>query len=336
MSLFTAESRRLAKRRLIRWAAIAGLLVLAAVAVGTFFTNQKVSPATVAAAEAEATRSWQENVRYADEERARCEAAKGTADAGNFPPDCAQITAPAREEVQTEWFMPATFDFREQFDSTWLVFAAILALVAFVAGASFVGAEWSSGGMMNLLLWRPRRLQVLGTRLAALLTWTVVGSVVVAGLWTAAFWVIAQQRGTTAKVTPGVWQSLGLTGLRALALIVVAGVLGFALASLGRHTAMALGAAVGVVVVVQFAVGIALELAEVKFMEAWLIPTYITAWMGKLYTIEDYNSCDTSGWGGCVPAKMEITWHTSGWLMLATVLLVLVPALWTMKRRDIT
>ena len=47
--------------------------------------------------------------------------------------------------------------------------AALLALVAFVIGASFVGAEWNSGGMMNLLLWRPQRLQVLGTKLAALL-----------------------------------------------------------------------------------------------------------------------------------------------------------------------
>jgi len=47
-------------------------------------------------------------------------------------------------------------------------FAAVLALVAYIVGASFVGAEWSSGGMMNLLLWRPRRLQVLGTKLAVL------------------------------------------------------------------------------------------------------------------------------------------------------------------------
>ena len=39
-------------------------------------------------------------------------------------------------------------------------FAAILALVGFVIGASFVGAEWSTGGMMNLLLWRPKRLTV--------------------------------------------------------------------------------------------------------------------------------------------------------------------------------
>ena len=36
-------------------------------------------------------------------------------------------------------------------------------------GASFVGAEWNSGGMMNLLLWRPQRLKVLSTKLAALL-----------------------------------------------------------------------------------------------------------------------------------------------------------------------
>jgi ABC-type transport system involved in multi-copper enzyme maturation permease subunit len=336
VSLFKAESRRLAKRRFIRWAAVAGLLVLAAVVVGTYFTNAKATPATIAAAEVEADRSYQENVRYAQEERTRCEAAKGTPDAANYPEDCAAITPPAREDVQTEWFMPPTFDFREQFDSTWLAFAAIMALVAFVAGASFVGAEWSSGGMMNLLLWRPKRLQVLGTKLAALLTWIVALSVLVGALWTAAFWVVALNRGSTARMTSGAWQSTGLTGLRALGLVVVAAVLGFGLASLGRHTAMALGAAVGVVVVVQFAVGIVLGLAGVKFMEMWLIPTYITAWLARSYTIEDFNACDTSSFGGCQPDTMEITWQTSGLLMLAVVVIVLVPALWTMRKRDIT
>ncbi len=337
MSLFTAESRRLSKRRLIRWAAIVGLLVLAAVVVGTYFTNDKATPQTIAAAQADADRDYEQQVRFAEEERRRCEAAKGTPQAAQFPTDCAEILPPAREDIRTEWFMPPTFDFRDQFPETWLAYAAIMALIAFIAGASFVGAEWSSGGMMNLLLWRPKRLQVLGTKLAALVTWVLALSVVVAGLWTAAFWVVALHRGSTARMTSGVWQSIALTGLRALGLIVAAAVIGFALASLGRHTAMALGAAVGAVVVIQFAVGIVLGLAEVRFPEMWLIPTYITAWLAKSYTIEDYNACSsTSFTGSCEPATMEITWQASGALMLAVVVLVLVPALWTMRKRDIT
>ena len=88
--------------------------------------------------------------------------------------------------------MPATFDFRKKFGDMIITFAAILALIAFVIGASFVGAEWSSGGMMNLLLWRPQRLKVLGTKLVALLVGLTVLTVVVAAAWTGIFVLIAE------------------------------------------------------------------------------------------------------------------------------------------------
>ena len=77
--------------------------------------------------------------------------------------------------------------------------------------------------MMNLLLWRPKRLTVLGTKLAAVLTTLTGVTVVLGALWTLAFWLIGTYRGTTAKVTSGVWQSAGLTGLRALGLILAVG-----------------------------------------------------------------------------------------------------------------
>ena len=80
-------------------------------------------------------------------------------------------------------------------------FAAVLALVAYIIGASFVGAEWSSGGMMNLLLRRPQRLRVLGTKLAALLVFFTALTVVFSAVWTGVFYLIAQARGTTESMT---------------------------------------------------------------------------------------------------------------------------------------
>ena len=53
----------------------------------------------------------------------------------------------------------------------------------------------------------------------------------------------------------------------------MAGAVGFGLASLGRHTAMALGAAIGLVVVFQFGLRHRAALAQVKFAEAWLLPS---------------------------------------------------------------
>jgi ABC-type transport system involved in multi-copper enzyme maturation permease subunit len=336
VSLYHAETRRLTKRRFTRWLVLGSLLVLTAVALGVAFTNQKVGPEQITEAKARATANYQENLRYAQQELARCQAAPGTPDAANYPADCTQMYMPTEEEYDYRGYMDSTFDFKDKFGDMITTWAAILAMTAFVVGASYVGAEWSSGGMMNLLLWRPQRLKVLGTKLAALLVGLAALSISVAVLWTGAFALIANLRGSLDGMTSGAWQSFALTELRGLTLILVAGAVGFGLASLGRHTALALGAVVGAVVVFQFGLVTVLSLAEVKFAEAWLLPVWALAWMNKKLTLEDYNSCDFSAITGCEPAKLTLTWPMAGGLMAVAVVLVVGAAMWTMRNRDIT
>ena len=70
--------------------------------------------------------------------------------------------------------------------------------------------------------------------------------------------------------------------------MLAAGAVGFALASLGRHTAMALGAAVGVIVVGQIGLGHLLSRwPGVRFAERWLLPTYALAWIEKQVKLSD-------------------------------------------------
>jgi hypothetical protein len=338
--LFKAESRRLVKRRFARYLTLGAVVVLIAIAAGMFFTNTAVGPEQVAKAEATAQAEFQQSVAQADRDRAACVQAKasGTAptDGSQFPEDCAEMYTPTREDFRAEWYMPSTFDFRENFGYMITTFAAILAMVAFVIGASYIGAEWNSGGMMNLLLWRPQRLKVLGTKLGALLIGVAGLTVVIGALWTGAFVAIAALRGTSESMTSGAWQSFGLMGLRAFAMVLVAGAIGFGLASLGRHTAVALGVAVGIGVVAQFGVYAVLSLAEVKFAEVWLMPTYALAWLNKKVTLEDHNGCDFSGYGGCEPPTLDVTWPMAGALGLTAVVLILGAAMWTMRSRDIT
>lgn len=338
MSLYRTELRRLAKRRFTRYMSLLGLLVLAAVVVGVFFTNQKIDAGQLAKAERQADQQYQEQVRWSEQERVNCEQAKktGTADAGRYPEDCSVITPPPREEIQAEWFLPSTFNFRKTFDETLVPFAAILALVGFVIGASFVGAEWSTGGMMNLLLWRPKRLTVLLTKLAALLTGILAVTLPAAVLWFAGFWAVASFRGSTEKMTSGAWQSFALTGLRGVALVVVITTIGFALASLGRHTAMALGGVVALMVVGQFGLGILLSMASVKFAEAWLLPTYALAWMTKTVTLQNWQSCNATYYGECKPETMDITWQQSSVIFSVGLVVILGAAIWAMRRRDIS
>jgi ABC-2 type transport system permease protein len=339
MRLFRTELRRLAKRRFVRYMALLGLLVLVAVAGGTYLTNQKIGPAQIAAAERAADREYQHVLAGTEQFRRECERvqANGTAeDKANFPSDCSVIEPPPREVVDPQRHLAASFEFRKEFEQMITAFAAVLALVTFVAGASFVGAEWNTGGMMNLLLWRTRRLQVLGTKLAALLT-GLVGLFLVSGAaYTAAFWAVGTYRGSTAGMTRGVWESFALTGLRGLVLVLAAGAVGFGVASLGRHTALALGGALGVAVVGQFGLGILLAIAQVKFVEAWLLPTYLLAWMEKKVTLKDYRACETVYTGECRPATMDIVWQDTAVLLVVGVVLVVGAALWAMRRRDIT
>lgn len=338
MSLYRTELRRLAKRRFTRWMTAAGLLILVAVVVGVFFSNHKIDSAAWASAERQAEQDYQQQVSISAQIRADCEHAKaaGTAGADNFPEDCSMIEPPPRESFEARWYLPSSFDFRKEFDSSLLVYAAILAMVGFVVGASFVGAEWSTGGMMNLLLWRPKRLTVLLTKLSALLTGMVAVAVPTALLWLGGLWLVGTYRGSTKGMTSGAWQSFALTGLRGIVLMLVMATAGFALASLGRHTAMALGGSIAVVVVGQFGLGILLRMAGVKFAEAWLLPTYMAAWMQQKITLENWNACQASYTGECKPATLDITWQHSSILMAVGVALTLGTALWMMRRRDIS
>jgi ABC-2 type transport system permease protein len=336
VSLYRAESRRLVKRRFTKVLVIGALVVLAAVAVGVFLSNQKTGPAQIAAAQRAAEADFQQQTQSATQQRQLCEQAKGTPDASNWPPNCADIAGPARDSFDPKWYQTPTFDFRENFGAMITTLAGVLALVAFVVGASFVGAEWNSGGMMNLLLWRPQRLKVLGTKLAALLVGITVLTALLSAAWTGLFMLVAKFRGTSASMTSGAWQSFGLMELRALGMVLVAAAIGFGLASLGRHTAVAFGVVIGVIVLLQIGLGTVLQLAKVKFVELYLIPLWIQAWLEKSVKIEDYDSCNFSLNNGCEPDSTTITWQMAGIAMAIVLVAVVGASMWTMRNRDIT
>jgi len=336
VSLYKAETRRLIKRRFTKWLVAGSLVVLAAILAGIFLTNQKSSPEVIAKAKAEATQQYQQAVQRTASDKQACVAAQGTPNASQWPSNCDDLYQPTPEDFDYRSYMPSTFEFSKNFTVMVTTLAAIFALMAFVIGASFVGAEWSSGGMMNLLLWRPQRLKVLGTKLVALLVGMGVLTAAALAAWTGLFWIVATLRGTTTGMTAGAWQSVALTETRATVLVLTAAALGFGLASLGRHTAMALGAAIGVVILFQFGLVTVLSMAKVKFAEALLVPYWVQAWMDKSVKIEDYNSCDFSSTQGCQPATLTITWPMAGGVLAVALVLVVGAAMWTMRSRDVT
>jgi hypothetical protein len=155
-------------------------------------------------------------------------------------------------------------------------------------------------------------------------------------LWTGTFVLVASLRGTLDGMTSGAWQSFALTELRGLVLILVAGAVGFGLASLGRNTALALGVAAGAIVVLQFGLFAVLSIAGVAYAAVWLLPTWGIVWMDKEVTLLDDGTCDFSSINGCQPEELTLTWPMAGGLLAVLTILVVGAAMWTIRSRDIT
>ena len=127
----------------------------------------------------------------------------------------------------------------------------VLVSVAWVLGASAIGADWHAGHVTTILTWEPRRGRVMLAKIAASLTSVFVLSLVIQAFLGAALAVAAAGAGSTAGADAA-WlaESAGVALRVALLSTIFAG-FGFGLASAGRNTAVALGVGFGYLVIVE-------------------------------------------------------------------------------------
>ena len=127
----------------------------------------------------------------------------------------------------------------------------VLVSVAWILGASSIGADWHAGHVTTILTWEPRRGRVMLAKIAASLTSVFVLSLVIQALLGAALAVAAAGAGSTAGADAA-WltESAGVALRVALLSTIFAG-FGFGLASAGRNTAVALGVGFGYLVIVE-------------------------------------------------------------------------------------
>jgi hypothetical protein len=345
VKLVRAELARLFGRRFTKIMLGVVVLLLLVIGFGLGATSHKHNAQTRAQALAQIQQMRQQNEADVQRQRDECEASqRGDANAPKFPPgfDCSQIQLPdySPTEQNLAAFEPHQFVFRTDATDTLIVVGFLLALLGFAVGASFVGAEWSSGGMMNLLLWRPRRVPVLAGKLFTLLVGMLGAGIVLSVAWVAAVYGIASVRGDTGRITRGLFTSLALTDARALGMMLVAAAIGFGIASLGRNTATALGLAVGYVIVLEIGTRIVLQLAAVARPERFFLSNYALAWLAKSQSYVDVSACRRKAAAGvavnCEPTEWML--HMNQSLVLGGVLVavVLVWAFVSFRRRDIT
>jgi ABC-2 type transport system permease protein len=337
VNLFKAELRRLARRRLslvFGIIAAAGLLVLAGV---FWFTSSKgPTEAELAEAQAEADRINGENFEYEecvdDEDYFETEEYSWI----DGEPYYEDMT---HEELCADMFgmMTAddliwtyTFVFADESPLILIGVTIVAGLIMMMLGSSAIGAEWSSGGMANLLLWHPNRLKVWGAKLGAASAVCAAAVIAVLLLAFGLLYVTAAARGEIGDLNSAWWDENLPKFARAGLLSIAMTVLGASLAMLGRHTAISGGIIAGYLIVGDMLVRFAGMAMQMPFSERLSLYTWVSAWIDGRIELQDWSDFNSE-----YPDIMVITSTEAGLLLGGIVLAFAALATWAFHRRDV-
>ncbi|MGB2567518.1 ABC transporter permease [Micromonospora citrea] len=336
MKLVRAEVERLLARRFVQLMVVLLGFAFVVTTVTTVLGSHQPSASEVAAARAQVA----EAIRGLEVEHQRCLRIKAGEipldEAGYVPADCSELDPALQERLPVVAdYLSGVFVFGQQAEPLLYFLIAFLLLFGFLVGASYIGADITSGGVVNLLLWRPRRLTVLGTKLGALTGVVAVLSVAATVVYLGTFWVIGQTAGLPGQMDGPFWQNLGAIWGRGVALVLLASALGFGIATLGRHTSAALGAVAAYAVVWELGARVVFEILDVARVDQLMLSTYVGAWLtGRVELYDDVVCSDGPGFGLCT-GSYTITWVPALVVLLALVGAVTVSAFAVFRRRDL-
>lgn len=234
-SLLRVEVARLTARRFIQ--IIATLAVLGFIVVAVVSLFQFSQPTAEVLAEAEARRDA--DLVLFEQSRQDC-LADETLPEGEREFICGELQTV--ENFPIEFYIDTPpFTLVNDLPAGGLAVAAATAMLGFVIGATYVGAEWSTRSMVALLFWEPRRLTVIGVKTFVAAMAGALLALLGQLAWFGLARFLAATRGAPEELPAGYWGDvLGQSG-RSVVLGVVATLLGFGLANLIRNTGAALG-----------------------------------------------------------------------------------------------
>lgn len=126
-----------------------------------------------------------------------------------------------------------------------------LIIAGWLLGASFIGADWRTGTITTLLTWEPRRSRVIVAKVVACAVSVFALAMALQAVLGGVLSLDAVFRGTTEGVDASWWRETSGVAVRAATLASVASIVGFAVASIGRNTAAALGAGFAYLAVIE-------------------------------------------------------------------------------------
>ena len=248
-SLLRAELHRLRARRFLQ--VVLGLALLAWVAAALIGLSIFGIPTEADRAAAE--RQREQFVAEENDWREDCldEMPEGASAEEWCGPEIRAADYPVEDFLET-----APFRFASDGDTGAMAFAFGAAVLAFVGGATWIGAEWSSRSLVALLFWVPRRLQVMGTKIAVLVLAAALFGLLAQVCWLALAGLLHVVAGQGSIATGGFWEELLGVQARGVLLVVLAALGGFGLTNLVRNTGAALGIGFVYFAIVEPAVGL--------------------------------------------------------------------------------
>jgi ABC-2 type transport system permease protein len=266
--LIWAEITRLLSRRLT---SIAMILILLGVAGYQLVINDALSPPS-GEERAAAERSYQQ--AHEDWAAGREQYEKECRDSGSPQGDCV-IPEPTLVE-----FTGDPTPFKEAASTALKLSTLLVALVTFTIAASFIGAEYSSGSIINWLTFVPRRSHVFWSKLLAVVGFAALLGTLAATLVLSASLIVARLHGSPVEAVP----ELAGLGVRGVLPVVVLAVLGFCVGLLTRHTAGAIGILLAVLVVCFIRIGALSSQSWAQRITPWTPEGNIAALIDRGYT----------------------------------------------------
>jgi ABC-2 type transport system permease protein len=318
--LVGAELRRLASRRM-SWVTV--LLLLLGVGLFQLAVNDQVAPPSAAEVAQnqqyldDAHREWQANH---EQEEKDCLAAGQPAEECQYP------------EPTAADFGLAPVPFAVIADMAVSLSAYLALLASYLLAASSIGAEYTTGAIANWLTFVPQRLRVYTSKLVAVvLGCAALGAVVNFGMLGLAALITRLHDGALAGAG-----AVAATGGRAVALAVLAGIVGFCLALVSRHTVAAVGLVLGYLVLGFVLQALSSSVPAFQGVPPWMPDLNVLAFLqhGTSYFIQ----VATTGAQGTEYNQIEkhISFgHSAAYLGVVLVVAVLGSAL-VFRKRDVT
>ncbi|TYB38161.1 ABC transporter permease subunit [Micromonospora sp. AP08] len=335
MNLVRAELERLAARRFVQLMLLLLVVAFAVTVATTLAGSHRPTEGERIRAQAQAADEVR-NLELAHDRCLRIKAGTVTPDENDYlPRDCAQIDPARMEKLPAPSdYLSGVFVFANEAEPLLYFLIAFLAMFGFLVGASYIGADLNSGGVVNLLLWRPRRLAVLGAKLGTLLGGLLGLSALASVAYLGVFWLIGEASGLTGRTGGAFWSSLAAVWVRGLVLVLLAAALGFALATLGRHTSAALGTVAAYLVVWELGARLVFQILSVTRPDRFMLSSYLAAWLSGEARFWDNDACSGDIAGFC-DGYYSLGWAPGLVVLLALTAALTVGAFTAFRRRDL-